>query len=146
MKSRVLLGGFGVAAALFGGTLAFHSCSTLLTPPPPPVFEQPPAVVNKPPERSAAEVQQEVAFQIVVFTLKTLRAANRNPDSVKWESIRANDDASVICIEYRGQNGFGGMNREFFALIAGKPSQKSAVWNRHCTQVLHDMKYAARAL
>lgn len=40
-----------------------------------------------------------------------LRDSMRNPDSFILEKARANDDGSVVCLWYRSQNGFGGMNR-----------------------------------
>jgi predicted amidophosphoribosyltransferase len=65
------------------------------------------------PTRSVAEQakhdQEQARGARVVGAGVFLRDSLRNPDSVVWESIRANDDASIICFEYRAQNGFGGM-------------------------------------
>lgn len=99
------------------------------------------------PEEIAAKARQEAAFQRVVVVLKSIKAANRNPDSVKWEGIWANGDASVVCIDYRGQNGFGGMNREQVVYAKNKLSREASAWNRHCTKGdLQDMIYARQAL
>jgi zinc-ribbon domain len=116
------VGIIGIAFALIVGVFIFHSVRG-------------PSESDAPPKSQAqiaAESKKEAAFQMVVAAMKVIRAANRNPESVKWESITANDDASVICIEYRGQNGFGGMNRENVVIISGAMSQKPTIWNRNC--------------
>jgi hypothetical protein len=41
-----------------------------------------------------------------------LRASMRNPESLVVEEAWSNKSGSMICIAYRAQNGFGGMNRE----------------------------------
>lgn len=95
---------------------------------------------------AAQKTRKEAGFRKVVAALLAIRDANRNPSSVTWDSIRANDDASLICIEYRGQNGFGGMNKEFVVFVKDAPSQKVAMWNKHCLQPLSDVIHARQAL
>lgn len=98
-------------------------------------------------EQLEADAKREVAFQKVVIAIKGVKAAMRNPDSIVWEGISANDDASIICIEYRGQNGFGGMSREFVVFAKGKPAQSPNAWNKNCAhKSLIDMMYAKHAL
>ena len=68
-------------------------------------------------------------------------------DGYVWEDIYANTDASVICLSYRAQNGFGGMNREHISFVNGKPSRSTSVWNKKCTGTgFIDLKYARQAL
>lgn len=98
------------------------------------------------PEQLAAEAKREAAFQRTVAVTRTIRSALREPDSVKWESIRANDDASLVCIEYRARNGFGGMNREIAVIQGASVSQRPADWNKHCTKALNDMAHVEYAL
>lgn len=94
-----------------------------------------------------AEAKKELAFQKVVAALRAIRDANRNPSSVSWISVGANGDASVICVEFRGQNGFGGMSKEFVVIANGTASKKPAAWNKHCAgQPLNDMISARQAL
>jgi hypothetical protein len=101
----------------------------------------------KTPEQLTQEARKEEAFQKVVGAMAIIKKANRNPDSVVWENVLANDDASVICIEYRGQNGFGGMNKESIAFIKNKPTKDSKDWNKHCAgRPLNDMIHARHAL
>lgn len=88
------------------------------------------------PEQEAQKKQEQARGARVVGAGVVLRESLRNPDSVVWESIRANDDASIICFEYRAQNGFGGMNRGSMAFINNTPSQSVQIWNKNCVQPL----------
>jgi rRNA maturation endonuclease Nob1 len=67
---------------------------------------------------------------------KTVKASLRNPDSLSFEQILANDDGSVICMTYRAQNGFGGMNIEHVVFKDGEPSQSQASWHARCAHKL----------
>lgn len=98
------------------------------------------------PEQVAAKAKRDATFNQTVAAAKAVKQALRDPDSLTWESIRANDDASVICLEYRAKNGFGGMNREFAVFVKGKASQKPEMWNKHCTQPLTDLSRARHAV
>lgn len=94
-----------------------------------------------------ADPQKELRFQKTVIAAATLKKAMRDPDSLVWESIYTNDDASVICLEYRAKNGFGGMNREFAAIAKGKFSKEASVWNKQCAnKTMNDMMYVRYAL
>lgn len=94
-----------------------------------------------------ADVQREHAFQKVVATIRSIKSASRDPDSVVFESIGSNDDASIVCVEFRARNGFGGMNRETAVLAKGKISQSSAVWNKSCVHKrLIDQSHADHAI
>lgn len=79
--------------------------------------------------------------KIAALAAQTIRQAARNPASVTWEDILTNDDASVVCIEMRAQNGFGGMNIESMAVINGEIKTSDAAWNKNCAnKTLHDVK------
>jgi len=106
---------------------------------------------SKTTEQRAAEEKQhladEIRFQKTVIAANAVKKAQRNPDSLVWEDIYANDDASVICLLYRAQNGFGGMNKEHIVFVGGKPSQSGAIWNKRCTgKGFIDMKHVRQAL
>lgn len=105
-------------------------------------------IVQAPPDPAiaAAKQRKELAFQKTAYFAGTLKQSMRDPDSLVWEDIRANEDATVICLSYRARNGFGGMNREFAVYGGGKASQKPAAWNKYCTQPLSDMKHVRHAL
>lgn len=76
--------------------------------------------------------QQLKREDIAGEAIAAVRKTSRNPDTVVWERIATNDDASVICITARLENGFGGMVREKVAAVNGSFSNKSSMWNKHC--------------
>ncbi len=105
------------------------------------------------PQKTAAELAREAGvkadadakeqqWQKVLSAGGAIRQAMRNPSSIVYEEVRANPDASVICFQYRAQNGFGGMGRETMAIVNGKPSQSTAVWNKNCTKPLQILDLA----
>lgn len=101
---------------------------------------------TKTPSQLADEAKKERAFQRTAALAGALKRSLRDPDSLVWESIHANADASVACFAYRAKNGFGGMNREFVVYADGKASQKPADWNRKCQTGLTDMKHVRLAI
>ena len=62
----------------------------------------------------------------------SLKAASRNPDSLIIEHATTNPSNTFVCVLYRGQNGFGGMNRDHvvFTKRGGDPSARA--WHRNC--------------
>ncbi len=94
----------------------------------------------------ALEAKKSAAFAQTVLVLSALKASLRAPDSLTFESIRANDDASIVCVEYRAQNGFGGLNKEILVYAKGKATNTPAAWNKNCTQSLFDMGHARLAI
>lgn len=136
-KSKKNVGILGVIfAGLFG--LMVFTCNSPNTTSPKPE----PTAAEK-----AASAKRELVFQKVVLALKTIKSSARNPDSIAWESIDANEDGSVICVAYRGQNGFGGMSKEVVVLAKGKASQTADAWNKSCAhKPLSDMMHARHAL
>ncbi|WP_375381104.1 zinc ribbon domain-containing protein [uncultured Sphingomonas sp.] len=82
--------------------------------------------------------------EIALAAGKALKQSVRNPDSLVIEQAFSNDNESLLCVEYRAQNGFGGMNREFVAFQDGATHQSSAFWNKHCRKGLHNQTYNVR--
>jgi hypothetical protein len=62
----------------------------------------------------------------------TITDAARNPDSVSFAYVGVNEDASLVCVRYRAQNGFGGMNVDTVAFLNGVPKQSASFWNARC--------------
>lgn len=93
------------------------------------------------PVKTAAQIAQdkksEATRLMVLMYMQALKKDLRDPDSIVWESVRANDNASVICMEYRAKNGFGGMNRDVIAVIDNHVKRGTTAWNKHCTASLH---------
>jgi hypothetical protein len=113
---------------------------------------QPPAAAPPPvPTLTAAEVEAKVAsearFRRTVRVLASIKAAMREPESLKWEQIRSNEDGSVVCTTYRARNGFGGMNIEHAAFAKGLINTSNGAWNKNCAdKSLYEMKHAQYAL
>lgn len=98
-------------------------------------------------EQLAREAADETRFQMALSLAKQIKRGMRNPDSFSIESALANDESTVFCMEYRGQNGFGGMNKEFVVVTATGMSQDAKQWNKHCTNGgMHDMIHIRQAL
>lgn len=130
LMSKLILGliGIGIASSMIGQKP--DSASAVATAPKEPV-----------------DPNIELRFQKTVLVAKTIKAALRNPDSVQWSGMLANDDASVICIEYRAQNGFGGLNLEHVAYAKGKLQTSVQAWNKYCAEKrMWDMKRAKYAI
>lgn len=111
-------------------------------------IESDPAQVAKAAEYTkAVDQKKELAFRKVVVILRELKRAQRDPDSLVWEDIAANEDASIMCIQYRSRNGFGGMNKSLLVVANRKASDKSKAWNKHCAgKQLEQFDYASRAI
>jgi predicted nucleic acid-binding Zn-ribbon protein len=91
------------------------------------------------PEQVRADDQAVARLALARVAVKTVKQNLRNPDSVKWESVRINQVGDVACLEYRAQNGFGGMSKEFVVFVSGTASQSEEVWNKRCTKGLFDL-------
>lgn len=83
-------------------------------------------------EKALLYEQQLKREDVAGAAMAAVRKTSRNPDTVVWENVVTNKDASVICITARLANGFGGMVREKVAAVNGSFSNKSNIWNKHC--------------
>jgi RNA polymerase subunit RPABC4/transcription elongation factor Spt4 len=89
---------------------------------------------------SAAEsAKREANFQIGLRNSRalaaTIKQAAREPDSVTFDYVGISDDGTVVCMEYRARNGFGGVNREIAVAVSGRAfAGQPEVWNKHCTK------------
>ncbi len=84
-------------------------------------------------ERKVSKFNDDGRLFISQQVRRTIREGARNPDSVEFDQIGINEDGSVICVEFRAENGFGGMNLEQVMYLDGKPKTDSTSWNKHCT-------------
>lgn len=112
-----------IVAALLGLSVLV----AVLAPKPDPSLASAPAVQKKP-----ADPKKEAAFQRTLIVVKSIKASLRDPSSVEWSSIGANEDASVVCVAYRARNGLGGMNLEGATYAKGKLTTTAAAWNKNC--------------
>ena len=86
-----------------------------------------------------AEIEQEKAMKTqrenrAANVAAAIRHSSRNPDNISWENILTNEDATVVCITARLENGFGGMTRESIVAANGGFSNKTKDWNKHCAE------------
>jgi hypothetical protein len=103
------------------------------------------------PAKTPFQIEQEAAtertFQAVVAVLQAIKKSAREPDSIAWSEIIANNSGTVICVDYRGKNGFGGVSSEQVVVVSGEIKQGKKDWNRHCVgSSMVQMKHAARAV
>lgn len=88
-----------------------------------------------PPTPAAPPDEATSARQMAAYrAARTLRSAARDPDSLVFESVLADEEGQLICITYRARNGFGGMNRERMTVRDGVGSTRPADWNMHCAR------------
>ena len=73
---------------------------------------------------------------MAIVTGESLKKAARDPDSLTIDRAFGRTEkhgVTYVCVEYRGRNGFGGMNREHavFSIVGG--DQSAHAWNKFCT-------------
>ena len=106
--------------------------------------EEPPA---KTPFQQAQDAEQEKKIQRAVALLRTVKKAAREPESIEWTQIIANTSGTVVCVEYRGKNGFGGYSKEAAVLVGDEIKAEKSAWKHHCTgSDMDNMKHAAVAV
>lgn len=96
------------------------------------------------PEQKAEKAAADTRYIVAAATSNLLRDTMRDPDSLKFEVLRVNEDATVVCMEYRARNGFGGLNRELMVVTKDRSSQDPSDWNKRCTKPMYDMMSAAK--
>ena len=89
-------------------------------------------------EQTALKLEDNKRSTLAFIAKATITEAARNPDSVSFSYVGVNKDATTVCVRYRAQNGFGGMNQEYIAFHNGKARDSAAFWNKHCTKELYN--------
>lgn len=104
------------------------------------------AQANKSPQQIAAEKAKKDAdlhrYAVAVAAAKSIKGAMRDPDSLKFDSMRVSEDGKTVCAEYRAKNGFGGMNKEFVTFVKDIGHRDAATWNKNCRGAMTDQLYA----
>jgi len=62
----------------------------------------------------------------------SLKSALRDPSSLELDWVGVNEKGTVICIDYRAKNGFGGYSSEYITYVNGKASKSADSWNANC--------------
>jgi hypothetical protein len=89
------------------------------------------------------EAQHESRFNLALLWSRAVKSSMRDPDSLQWEAVTVNEDASVACFKYRAKNGFGGFGEEFTVISNSRATKTVADWNRYCTKSMYNLKAAA---
>src|SRR6476469_7596301 len=61
---------------------------------------------------NAAEKDYQARLVSAATVMASIKASLRDPQSVQWSSVKSDAEGTVVCVEYRARNGFGGMNVE----------------------------------
>jgi hypothetical protein len=118
-------------------------CSSLHSslPTPTPLAAAPPPIESA--AAQAAKALETKRFDLAYDVTTAIRKSSRDPSSTTFESVGVNSDATVVCVQYRSRNGFGGMNREAAVYVGGAiKSASKALIGKHC-QGLKDYLSAA---
>lgn len=90
-----------------------------------------------------ADASDAARFGLAIDTAKAVRSVMRDPDSLRFDTMLVNRDATISCARYRAKNGFGGMNQEG-AVVVNSSLQKAtkANWSRYCEAGMVDLMAA----
>lgn len=81
---------------------------------------------------SPVKKREKHRFQVTATVASTLKQSMEYPQSLVWETILSDDDASVICFEYRVKDSQGDYSREYMTFSEGKASEAPEDWNKNC--------------
>jgi hypothetical protein len=91
-----------------------------------------PPIQPTPQQRAETSAAEQRNMNIVLYA-RSLKAAARNPQSVEFDRVIANGDGTLVCFDYRAQNGFGGMTKERTAFAPNGGSQERRVVRTICS-------------
>jgi hypothetical protein len=98
------------------------------------------STASAPAVQSRTEKREKHRFDVTTAVASTLKQSMDNPNSLVWETILADDDASIICLEYRVKDVRGEYSREYITYAYGRTSETPEDWNKHCAgKKLNDM-------
>jgi hypothetical protein len=84
--------------------------------------------------------QAEKAFAKAVNFSGAIKQALRSPNVFVWQSIRANEDASVICLRFKFSHRGHPIKKRIAVYANGKTSNTREAWDRHCTSSVSEME------
>jgi hypothetical protein len=102
--------------------------------------------------QTAAQKNESDRMNLGVAAARVTKAAMRNPDSFVLEHAYVSEQL-VACLEYRAQNGFGGMNRMRVIVVHNPPelvqdddsAKFASRWSSDCLTKSRDMTAEVRA-
>ncbi|MBI1327862.1 MAG: hypothetical protein GC136_09505 [Alphaproteobacteria bacterium] len=89
---------------------------------------------SKPVAKQEKSPEEKMRDTKVVFYGNSIKANSRDPKSLEWITILANQDGSTICFKYRGRNGLGGISVQNTVIVKDSLQKASNAWNQHCTK------------
>lgn len=95
-------------------------------------------------EQTEAEKADNARAGVALALAKTIRDAAKDPDSIKFHSVRVSNDTKTACADFTGRNGFGGATRSSAVLVGTQISMSAEAWNKHCLAAMPDYTYMAR--
>lgn len=84
-------------------------------------------------EKEEQKKLQEKRASSAYQSLQVVKSSLNDPDSLRINSIGVNEIATIVCVDYRAKNAYGGYIRGTATFIKGKASQSAEVWNANCT-------------
>lgn len=81
-----------------------------------------------------ADDEADARIRMTVVVARMIKEASRNPSTFEMIDASSNKTATTVCMTYRAQNGFGGMNVEKATMHNGKFAFDAKTWNRRCTK------------
>jgi len=127
----------GVVGLLLIGGIAVWLLSSNEKPTPAPgpaapVVAQPTVPTPPTPEEIAAQEREAKQIKNVMIVVNHIKKHLRNPDTLKWIVVKADDVGDIVCLSYRAQNGFGGMNIESAVVVGSKISHTPSNVKKYC--------------
>lgn len=65
-------------------------------------------------------------------------SAAHDPESIQWTMVRVNEDATVVCVEFRARNAFGALVKQFGVVTSQGLSNDPKVWNKKCLGQMYE--------
>ncbi len=94
------------------------------------------------PARPVPKVGENHRTAMTAAIAASVKKSLPDPSALVWQSISANDNASVVCLEYKVRNLAGEYQETHFSYVNGKTSEDVEVWQRHCAgNALNDMAH-----
>jgi hypothetical protein len=105
--------------------------------------EQAAVEAAKGPAQRAAESKQKAENDKRVLaalaTADRIKKSAREPSTINFISLRVSADAKVVCTQYTGRNGFGGVSEEFIIFVAGRRVDTDE-WKKYCKGDMYQYK------
>jgi hypothetical protein len=84
-------------------------------------------------EKEGQKKLDEKRALLAYQSMKAVKSSLNDPDSLRINSIGVNGIATIVCVDYRAKNAYGGYVMGTATFINGKASQSAEVWNANCT-------------